>query len=510
MSNLELFDRAAGATMCNVLRVAGPTLVRAGIWALKPGPSAVVGGGLMGAGAASMLASNYLCEEMDLGENPGQGNGENCQKVSGYGEAQFFDPRQQAWRNPFEGLPDSGIKSKSATEVVESTVSATEDGGWDLYLVFATQYGPITWWDYYSGGPKPPVLEGRIVPTEGECVRYDGGPQPLPPDVYKPQTYVDQLTNCTYNVTFQGFAEVTPDGEVQPVLLIESAAEQRNDGGRMGGCVLAPTIYMPGGGGGTTIPGPPGPPSPPGPPVIPGGDEVPWWLPPLLAATTGALLNAIFDAINDTSKKEMEPGAFTLTAPCDKDDKDEPLKAVWTFDAQPYYERIHDQQVVMMEIMQQHLNWKTPICGNERPAKEGEWVTTRWISDEKMDHSNHRLRKLFRYRTKSTRDLGQLSTYWRDFVWQAGDVCVRHEGAWWGNPQVWASTEAEGQRVIRHAASEAGLDPDQDGQWAFSSSNSPRYGMPGTMRIQMHEGFPWVAKREGASYPNTLALAHDP
>lgn len=148
-------------------------------------------------------------------------------------------------------------------------------------------------------------------------------------------------------------------------------------------------------------------------------------------------------------------------------------------------------------------------CAPKKPVLEGQWVTTRWESDQKMDHSGRRLRKLFRYRTKSTRDLGQLSAYWEDFTWHAGDVIVWHEGAWWGSPKVWAQSTEEGQRVIRHAASEAGIDPDQVGRWKSGSSHSPRYGMSGNMRILKKQGFPWVASRSGEDYPNYLGKAYD-
>ena len=148
-------------------------------------------------------------------------------------------------------------------------------------------------------------------------------------------------------------------------------------------------------------------------------------------------------------------------------------------------------------------------CATQKPVLEGQWVTTRWESDQKMDHSGRRLRKLFRYRTKSTRDLGQLSAYWQDFTWHAGDVSVWHEGAWWGTPKVWAQSAEEGKRVIRHAGSEAGIDPDQVGRWKTSSSNSPRYGMSGNMRIYKKDGFPWVAQRSGPDFPNTLARVID-
>ena len=148
-------------------------------------------------------------------------------------------------------------------------------------------------------------------------------------------------------------------------------------------------------------------------------------------------------------------------------------------------------------------------CATKKPELEGQWVTTQWESDEKMVDSGRRLRKLFRYRTKSTRDLGQLSAYWESFTWTSGPVIVYHKGAWWGTPKVWASTEEEGRRVLRFAAAEAGLDPDQVGEWGTSSSRAARYGMPGTMRIKRFEGYPWVAKRDGEEWPNMLAQVRD-
>ena len=161
------------------------------------------------------------------------------------------------------------------------------------------------------------------------------------------------------------------------------------------------------------------------------------------------------------------------------------------------------------EMIDWHLSCKQPTCGSSAEL-EGSWVTTRWESDEKSFESDRRLRKLFRYRSKSTRDLGELSAYWESFTWRAGPVCVIHKGASWGTPQVWAETEDEGKRVIRFAATEAGLDPDTDGEWLVKSSSSPRVGMIGTMRIQQFKGFPWVAQRDGSNWPNLLAKKCNP
>jgi hypothetical protein len=235
-------------------------------------------------------------------------------------------------------------------------------------------------------------------------------------------------------------------------------------------------------------------------------------------------LSDILDKLDDLlDRPEPDPpeppvqipgGTLTFTAACDKDEQGNLEKVEYPLlpatGTNAALIALYDNQTTLMTMIQQHLIWKTPICEPEKPELEGQWVTTRWMSDEKVVGSERRLRKLFRYRTKSTRDVGQLSAYWEDFTWQSGPVVVSHQRSWWGDPQVWASTEEEGKRVIRFAAGEAGIDPDQVGEWRISSSRSPRYGMSGTMRIQRFEGFPWVAKRDGADWPNYLAKAGDP
>ena len=147
------------------------------------------------------------------------------------------------------------------------------------------------------------------------------------------------------------------------------------------------------------------------------------------------------------------------------------------------------------------------ICGNDtKPELEGDWRTISFISDETSPEGKSRLRKRFRYRSTSSIDLNGLVDHWKDFTWKAGPVCVRHSGASWGDPQVWASTADEGKRVIRHAGREAGLDPDQVGKWGVSGSRNPRYGMPGTMRVNTKGGYYWITDRlESDNRPQVLA-----
>ncbi|MCP4812218.1 MAG: hypothetical protein GY888_06895, partial [Planctomycetaceae bacterium] len=155
---------------------------------------------------------------------------------------------------------------------------------------------------------------------------------------------------------------------------------------------------------------------------------------------------------------QIPGGTLTFTAACDKDDEGNLEKVEYPLlpanGTNAALIALYDNQTTLMTMIQQHLIWKTPICKPEKPELEGQWVTTRWMSDEKVVGSERRLRKLFRYRTKSTRDVGQLSDFWKDFTWRSGPVIVFHKGAWWGTPKVWAETETEGKRVLRFAAGE--------------------------------------------------------
>ena len=143
-------------------------------------------------------------------------------------------------------------------------------------------------------------------------------------------------------------------------------------------------------------------------------------------------------------------------------------------------------------------------CGDPKPELLGDWISIRFISDGVSPNGTAPLRKLFRYRSQSSRNEQQLREYWEGFTWQAGPVIVQHRGTWWGTPQVWASSAEEGKRVLRFAAGEAGATPDTDGEWIVTGSASARYGMPGTMRIQQYRGRDWVTQRVGPSGPVEL------
>lgn len=110
------------------------------------------------------------------------------------------------------------------------------------------------------------------------------------------------------------------------------------------------------------------------------------------------------------------------------------------------------------------------------------------------------LRKKLTYRDQNGASLEAHTAHWRGFQWQAGPVIVTHREAPWGVVQVWASTIAEGKRVIRHAGAIAGVDPDAEGRWEITGTSNPRYGQRGRMApLLLAGGFISVTKREGPS-----------
>ena len=150
-------------------------------------------------------------------------------------------------------------------------------------------------------------------------------------------------------------------------------------------------------------------------------------------------------------------------------------------------------------MLQQHLALKTPTCQPEIQPLEGDYRTISFISDEYSPEGRNRVRKRFRYRSSSGIGLSGVVEHWRSFTWAAGAVCVSHKGSTLGAPQVWAATAEEGKRVIRHAAVEAGLDPDQAGRWLISGSDNPRFGVSGTMRVNTSGGYYWITERLGSN-----------
>ena len=197
----------------------------------------------------------------------------------------------------------------------------------------------------------------------------------------------------------------------------------------------------------------------------------------------------------------LNPVSYRLDAGCTWDEEKEEYKTTTFYEIEETPDGILGLARRMDELAKMINDSgliKYTTCGRKTCLK-GDRVTIAWISDEASSDSPLRLRKRTGYRSQSERDSKQLQEYFLDFSWEAGPVCVGHTGAWWGDPQVWASSEAEGKRVLRHIAGEAGIDPDQVGRWTVGGSDNTRLGMTGTMRVRRIEGIPWVSRRQGSN-----------
>ncbi len=152
----------------------------------------------------------------------------------------------------------------------------------------------------------------------------------------------------------------------------------------------------------------------------------------------------------------------------------------------------------LVELLQAGKDFKQPVC-NDKPTLQGEFRTIGFISEETSPNGKSCLRKRFRYRSMSGIGLDAIVDHWAGFGYQSGPVVVIHKGGSWGTPQVWAASVAEGKRVIRHAAGEAGFDPDSVGEWVISGSSSPRYGVNATMKVNQSGGYYWITARDGSN-----------
>ena len=123
-----------------------------------------------------------------------------------------------------------------------------------------------------------------------------------------------------------------------------------------------------------------------------------------------------------------------------------------------------------------------------------------WRGDRVTSSSQRPRLKRISYRDQGNTSQAQHQAHWAGFQWDAGNVIVAYVGDH-GTIQVWASTEAEGRRVIEHACSIAQIPltgPDA-GEWIVTTGKSARTGRPGRFIVPTAEGYPVVTKRPGPS-----------
>lgn len=109
--------------------------------------------------------------------------------------------------------------------------------------------------------------------------------------------------------------------------------------------------------------------------------------------------------------------------------------------------------------------------------------------------------KRITYRDLAGRSLEAHAEHWRSFTFQGGPWKVEAIGPF-GSPRVWASSEAEGRRVLNHCAAIAGWDLDRpDVEIKAVRVEDSRLGKGGTFRVKRKDGFLLVSKRKGSSGP---------
>ena len=481
----ERFLEATKQGACNFFSAAGSSLTSFGVYSLVTGAGAAP----LTAGLAAQMVTAYACDWDPDGDPPPNkpGTYSGCAKVEGgFLKAQFLDDDDQ-WTTT----------SSRITEIEEFYVEPVFEPGIGIirYSGFLTAFDPERGW--FTKGVSSPKEKGGALrsildpdnPPGAVCVEPapNGGPD-IPTTVY-----TDEESGCVLNVDFAGLVE-GQGGLATPVFKISPGAELRDDGGRIGGCNFEPTIYMlpPGGGGGQPpVDGPWLPEWDDGPPEgFPWGDT-------LRKLAAGLAGNILADEIQKLFEQPWDGVEYQLNPSCDGANPPEqpvvveipPLKG---------QDAILTRIDALVPLLQAQKDLKQPIC-RDKPTLEGEWRTISFRSEETSPFGSGRLRKRFRYRSVSGIGLEQLVDYWADFSFDAGPVCVSHNGATWGNPQVWAASADEGKRVIRHAGGEAGLDPDQVGQWQISGSRNPRFGVSGTMKVDTTGGYYWITARLGSS-----------
>jgi len=124
-----------------------------------------------------------------------------------------------------------------------------------------------------------------------------------------------------------------------------------------------------------------------------------------------------------------------------------------------------------------------------------------------MPTSKHRV-KNFSYPCKGAVDLVAHTEAWKEFTFTSGPWVSGFEFPG-GTLQVWASSVAEGRRVISFALSLGGWSSGEieSGQWFSKQVANQDYGRPGTCRLKRNRNGWEVTMRIGRNGPPVQATA---
>lgn len=479
----QRFSDATALGACAALDSIGNGLIQYGVYSLVTGAGAVP----LAAGVAATMATRYACSwDPDKQGPPPSGFApiRGCEKVSAGGYGFLLMDSAITGGNV-------GFLSNNCIEITRAEYGPDpERPGKIAFFVEWLDIGNVP--DNATFGNKDEADYYVYIDVQQGLCEKQGSPADGFPTL-PPTTYTDPESGCVINVEVKGIT-TGQGGLASFVYKLSPGGEAvRADGGVIGGCNFSPVIYSddPGGDGGGMPPfvGPWDPDW-----DLPGGGQTPWG--DFLRDLAGGLLgNVIYSQLAALLEAPYPGVEYQINPSCGTSDPPE-LPVVLEIPPLKGLDAALTRIDALVPLLQAQKDLKQPIC-RDRPILEGEWRTISFRSEQTSPFGKSRLRKRFRYRSMSGFGLEQLVDHWASFSFDAGPVCVIHKGASWGTPQVWASTADEGKRVIRHAAGEAGLDPDQVGQWVISGSNSARVGVSGTMRVDTTGGYYWITDRDG-------------
>ena len=493
----QKFDEAVAVGLCNLLAAGGLRASQLAVASTVTGniPGIIAGVGLTG--IAALAYANNCVTDMDKDEGPNAPWTPGCQDASGTGGT--LKAQNKEFPQTIFGFKDYVVKIISTQNDQFGRAQCT----YQLDNGVVESIAPVAWSDAETNW----YID---VWPENTCNTPIPPPPPLMPD---PITHTDSGDGCEINVLFQGWI-ATDTGEPGSVWKLQPATTTRASGGIIGGCNFEPTMYVlpPGGGGGDGGGDPPivapWPPSP----DWDGNGKPPWedYLKGVLSGLAGGITSAI---VNNAISSALEPvypgGSYELKGVCELDPDGNPMDVTRSINFAPEkgLAAALTRLDALADMFQFAKDLKQPICKQVVDKPTGEPVTITFRSDLPSPVSGDPVRKIFTYFDQSGRSQLDHMLHWENFSWQAGPVIVSAAGTKLGKPQVWASTEAEGKRVIQHAAQIAGVDM-ADVEWLVGSPKGTRNGLSGTMRVYVDKASRiWVTKRDG---PDGLPYVYKP
>ncbi len=481
----EKLDRAASAATCAVLEVGGASLIGSGVVGLAAGGTGVVP---LAAGAAAVMASSFLnCSGWD--PNQGEPSPPPGPKLCWEGASTF--QINQLQNGEFKGGATPEIKKITSQDIQPGGTGGNNAGLEIVTYSWVKEGGAVGTTGLFSGRDDSGTVYTLDQVFTGDPTCETPSPEQPPVDI-PPFEYTDPEDGCELTVNFQGFGSGA-GGNANPVFKIEPKASTRAESDVIGGCNFEPVIYMGDPNGGPPYVGPWEPDW-----DTPGGDPYKWK--DKLKDIANICGNEdVISLLNQLLVNPFAERLYAINSICELDDEGKPTTKTVAREipALSPLDSIATRLDALVPLLQAQKDFKQPVCP---PVKaQGDLRTIGFISEDYSPNGRNYLRKRVRYRSMSGLGLDALIDYWKDFQFEAGPVIVKHLGSSWGTVTVWAASSAEGKRVIRHAAGEAGIDADQVGRWEISSSTSTRLGMPGSMKVNNAGGYYWITARDGSN-----------